>query len=82
LLPEQTVQRLKLKENISNIDDLGDFPKSRLIVRLWPHASPPPLQNMEIYADSYEAGVITLQAQSDRETIALTFAFDIANGKL
>jgi hypothetical protein len=82
LLPEQTVQRLKLKENISNIDDLGDFPKSRLSVRLWPHTSPLPLQNMEIYVDSYGAGVITFQAQSDRKTIALTFTLDIGNGKL
>jgi hypothetical protein len=80
--PEQTLQRLKRKEKISNIVDLGEFPKNRISVRLWPHASPPPLQNMEIVADGYGEGVITFQTQNNRKTIALAFALDIANGKL
>lgn len=82
LLPMGTLEALQAGGTVSDVAALGQLHDSRVSVRLWPHDVPDCMRNMRLAAEGYAPGVVTLLVVSERETVFLRFALDMANGRV
>ena len=82
LLPEATLRRLQQAQEVTDLSDLGQLQSNNVSVRLWPHQAPEPLRNMTLTAEGHAPGVVSFLAVSERKTVFLRFALDLANGRL
>lgn len=82
LLPAETLAALQAGETVSDLTALGQLQDNIVSVRIWPHDAPDCMRNMRFIAEGYAPGVVTFLSISDRETVILRFALDLANGRV
>ena len=83
LLAPQALEVLKGGGMVEEVEDLGRLGGAKVSVRLWPDPPAEQFRDMTLMpVASRGGGVVKLVALNPRETIALVFAMDVANGRL
>lgn len=81
MLPEG-LARLKAGDTVDDAAMVGQIHGATVAVRIWPDSPPVELQTMTLEAHGSGPGCVLLQAHNAQETIFLTFAMDVANGRM
>jgi hypothetical protein len=80
LMPPETVATLMAGGHVKNTEDLGSLAGAIVSVRLWPDPPAMQFEAMTLLPLESGDGVVKFTALSERGTIELVFAMDVANG--
>lgn len=79
LLPASTIEILKSGGTPENCDGLNGLQVS---VGIWPDGPIQGLENMTMYVDAFEDGIVKVVLISERKTVALVFFLDYRKGQI
>lgn len=81
-MPPEAVAALKAGGHLENPEDLGKLNGATVSVRLWPDPPATQFEAMTLLPTGSGEGVVKFIALSARRTIVLSFAMDVANGRM
>lgn len=82
LMTQKALTVLKAGGQVERAEELGKLESARVSVRLWPDPPAQQFQSMALTPIGSKGGVVKFVALSPRESIALVFAMDVANGRM
>lgn len=82
LMPAEAVATLKNGGHLENEGDFGTLNGAIVSVRLWPDAPAKQFERMRLLPTESHEGVLKFIVLSDRGTIVLAFAMDVARGRM
>ncbi|WP_459199276.1 methylamine utilization protein MauJ [Ralstonia pseudosolanacearum] len=82
LMPSAVVAALKAGGHLKNAEDLGKLNGATVSVRLWPDTPAKQFEAMTLLPTESGDGVVKFIALSARGTIVLSFAMDVAKGRM
>lgn len=82
LMTPSAVTALKAGDHVANIEELGGLRNATVSVRLWPDPPVKQFKAMRLIPISSGDGVVIFNAVSSRNTIILSFAMDVKNGRI
>ncbi len=82
LMTQKALLVLKAGGQVEKAEELGKLENARVSVRLWPDPPAQQFQTMTLTPIGSRGGVVKFVALNPRESIALVFAMDVANGRM
>jgi hypothetical protein len=82
LMPAESLATLKAGGYLEREEELGQLSRASVSVRLWPDSSAAQFTEMTLLPTESGNGVVKFIVLSTRNTIALAFAMDVANGRM